>query len=269
MMSTGSLGFPSRNVAAMAAILTTLALPAAADEPASAALDKLGRGVAGLTLGVLELPASIAEETRENGAFSGATVGFAVGLGRFVTRELVGLTQVLTAPLADAPPGIEGAVASAYPWDSFVGAPEGVALEQQKEELGWIRGIQVEERDTVLQVRFPGDLLFDVGSPVLSESARPRLYGLAETLQHHPETEVLIVGHADATGSEARNREISLHRAEAVRAYLVTQGIAPARIETRGVGAEVPLASNDTPEGRRANRRVEFLLRTFVASGSD
>jgi OOP family OmpA-OmpF porin len=79
---------------------------------------------------------------------------------------------------------------------------------------------------------------------------------VAETLASRPGIRVRVEGHTDSMGSESYNQGLSQRRAEAVRRYLVGQGIAASRIEARGFGESRPEASNDTAEGRALNRRV-------------
>jgi len=69
---------------------------------------------------------------------------------------------------------------------------------------------------------------------------------------------IIAVGHTDSVGSEAYNQKLSVRRAEAVKAYLVTKGIEKNRIYTEGKGEKQPVASNKTAEGRTKNRRVEI-----------
>ena len=71
---------------------------------------------------------------------------------------------------------------------------------------------------------------------------------------------VIAVGHTDSMGSEAHNQRLSLRRAEAVKAYLVNQGVPVDRIRTEGRGEAQPVASNDTAQGRAQNRRVEITV---------
>jgi len=110
-------------------------------------------------------------------------------------------------------------------------------------------------------VRFPSELLFEVGAHGLEAGARPQLDALTETLIRYPRTQLLVTGYTDATGPESLNLTLSYRRAEAVRSYLAEAGIDPNRIEIAGYGPARPIASNDTARGRKANRRVEFLLR--------
>jgi OOP family OmpA-OmpF porin len=67
-----------------------------------------------------------------------------------------------------------------------------------------------------------------------------------------------VHGHTDSTGSEAHNQRLSEARANAVRDYFIKQGIAPERVRAKGFGETMPVASNDTAEGRAMNRRVEL-----------
>jgi len=71
-----------------------------------------------------------------------------------------------------------------------------------------------------------------------------------------------IEGHADATGSREKNQELSNQRAEAVKRYLIQSGIEPNRLQTMGYGDSRPIADNSTDEGRKLNRRIEFVILT-------
>jgi putative exosortase-associated protein (TIGR04073 family) len=85
------------------------------------AMDKLGRGLAGMTTGFLELPGNIVAESRDRGALAGMTIGFAKGLGMIPVRELVGVYEFVTAPIP-VPEDYEPIVHPEYPWDYFEGA---------------------------------------------------------------------------------------------------------------------------------------------------
>ena len=79
-------------------------------------------------------------------------------------------------------------------------------------------------------------------------------------LYDHADIEIRIEGHTDSQGSSSYNLRLSQDRAASVRAYLIQQGIAPDRMESVGFGEERPVDTNDTPEGRAVNRRVEFHI---------
>lgn len=100
--------------------LATLLVVAAPQAHAETALAKLGRGLAGLTTGFLELPGNIMMETQNQGAI-GIPMGFAKGLGMFVTRELVGAYETITAPIP-LPANYRAILSPEYPWSYFASA---------------------------------------------------------------------------------------------------------------------------------------------------
>ncbi len=104
------------------------------------------------------------------------------------------------------------------------------------------------------------DVLFDVGKYNLRPVAREKLARLAGILMAYPGLRMESEGHTDTTGSLALNNQLSLRRAEAVQQYLVEQGIDPSRVSAIGRGPSMPVASNDTGEGRQQNRRVEIIV---------
>lgn len=102
---------------------------------------------------------------------------------------------------------------------------------------------------------------FELGSDKLLEISFPLLDEVARVFAENEQIEVVqIEGHTDSTGGAARNRELSKLRAESVRQYLIGKGIAKGRMVAKGFGPDRPLMANDTPEGREANRRVEFNI---------
>jgi len=114
------------------ALLTPLFLSSAADAQrrrarervttkSYTAMDKLGRGLAGMTTGVLELPGNIVAVNREENAGAAATIGFGKGLGMIPVRELVGVYEFITAPLP-VPSGYRPVLSPDYPWEYFQGA---------------------------------------------------------------------------------------------------------------------------------------------------
>ncbi|MCK0168671.1 OmpA family protein [Jannaschia sp. S6380] len=105
------------------------------------------------------------------------------------------------------------------------------------------------------------DLDFATGSSTLGRSDHASIAALAAFLRDNPGTTVALVGHTDAEGGTQGNMAISRRRAESARALLIERhGIAPGRVEAQGVGYFAPIARNDTPDGRRANRRVEVVI---------
>jgi outer membrane protein OmpA-like peptidoglycan-associated protein len=99
-----------------------------------------------------------------------------------------------------------------------------------------------------------------IGEAALTPGAMHRLQTLVTVLKAHPERQVTIDGYTDSVGSESYNLELSQRRAEAVRDFLVQNGVDAARITARGYGAAAPIAPNTTEAGRQQNRRVEVII---------
>jgi putative exosortase-associated protein (TIGR04073 family) len=108
---------PIRAAVAALIVASFLLLPSHADAQYTAAR-KAGRGLAGMTCGFLELPGNIAKTTRERGAGWGFTLGFVEGLGRIVVRELVGVYEFVSSPIA-LPEGYKPILSPEFPWDYF------------------------------------------------------------------------------------------------------------------------------------------------------
>jgi outer membrane protein OmpA-like peptidoglycan-associated protein len=83
---------------------------------------------------------------------------------------------------------------------------------------------------------------------------------LAGVLTKHPKTSILVTGYTDATGSDELNNKLSWLRAESAKAELLQNSIKNKRVYTWGFGSKNPVATNDTPEGRTLNRRVEVIV---------
>lgn len=106
-----------------------------------------------------------------------------------------------------------------------------------------------------------GSTLFDVNRSELKLEAQSLLARQAELLAGaFRELSVHVLGHTDSTGSDRRNRELSLERALAVKAFLVERGIESSRLAVQGLGPDFPVADNATPAGRELNRRAEIVL---------
>ncbi len=105
------------------------------------------------------------------------------------------------------------------------------------------------------------NLFFDFDSATIKQSSYPELNRLAALLRENPSLRIHIAGHTDNVGDSEYNRRLSEKRARAVFEYLTEKGIVPQRMEYKGFGDSVPVASNDTAVGRAKNRRTEI---TFV-----
>lgn len=117
-------------------------------------------------------------------------------------------------------------------------------------------GCQILFEENVTRVTLQG-VTFASGKWELTPNAQYILNGVAESLRANPSLRIEIAGYTDSTGSRRKNIWLSQTRAESVKLYLTQRGIARERMLTRGFGPDDPVASNDTPEGRDANRRVE------------
>jgi outer membrane protein OmpA-like peptidoglycan-associated protein len=109
-------------------------------------------------------------------------------------------------------------------------------------------------------ITLSGSVLFRSDDAALLPSAERKLDQVAEVLRRAPDKSVVVEGFTDSRGSRAYNRRLSHARAESVRQYFISKGVPRERIEARGLGADLPVADNGTPEGRANNRRVEVLL---------
>ena len=108
------------------------------------------------------------------------------------------------------------------------------------------------------KVTYAADAFFDFDKSVLKPEGRAKLDDLVSKIQGINLEVIIAVGHTDSVGSEAYNQRLSVRRAEAVKAYLVSKGIERNRIYTEGKGEKQPVADNRTAEGRAKNRRVEI-----------
>ena len=104
------------------------------------------------------------------------------------------------------------------------------------------------------------NVLFETGSAELKPVSQTELNRLRDLLNSRPRMRIQLNGHTDNVGSDADNLQLSKDRARAVYDYLVAQGIDAARLQSEGYGETRPVSSNETPEGRRQNRRTEFVV---------
>jgi len=148
-------------------------------------------------------------------------------------------------------------------------AAQSESLRQQAEqEKAELRARLLQQLNQILATRDSArglianmsDVLFRSGSYELLPGARERLAKVSGIILAYPSLRVAVEGHTDSVGGDEYNQTLSERRAESVRDYLVLQGISAKSIEAHGFGKTEPIASNDTPEGRQQNRRVELIL---------
>jgi outer membrane protein OmpA-like peptidoglycan-associated protein len=172
------------------------------------------------------------------GAGTGAAIGAIVGGGKGAGQgAAIGAVVGL----------VGGGLIGNY-MDSQAKEMEGVLAEQDR----------LRRNQEQLQVVMASDVMFSSGSATLQAGAQDKLRRFAEVLNRYPRTTVQIIGHTDSRGTEESNDELSRRRARAVADELVADGVSSSRITTLGRGATRPVATNDTPEGRAQNRRVEI-----------
>ena len=187
---------------------------------------------------------------KEQGAAIGAGVGAAVG-------GVVGNQTGSTARGA-----IIGAVVG-----GAAGAVIGHQMDQQAKELEQaIPGATVERVGEGIQVTFDSGLLYDFDSDRILPAAASNLRNLASSLGKYPDTDILIVGHTDATGSDEYNNRLSQQRADAASRFLAAEGVSSNRLRTSGRGELEPIATNETAAGQQANRRIEIAIIASAAA---
>jgi len=123
-----------------------------------------------------------------------------------------------------------------------------------------IEGAKVERVGEGIKITFSSGILFDVDKSNLKDPYKGELSQLATILNKYEDTNILLAGHTDSTGSDEYNLGLSSRRAESVANYLATQNVNRVRFSTEGYGKTDPIASNETAEGRAQNRRVEVAI---------
>lgn len=195
---------------------------------------------------VLGLALNCALNKAEQGAIVGAGAG---GVAGAVIGKATGST-VRGAIIGAAVGGVGGAVI-------------GHQMDKQANELAYdLPGATVQRVGEGITVTFPDGLLFGFDSDRLGTAARDNLSKFAASLVKYPNTRTLIVGHTDSDGSPSYNRDLSDRRAQSAANFISDAGVDRTRISTAGRGEAEPIATNDSDDGRRQNRRVEIAIYT-------
>lgn len=141
------------------------------------------------------------------------------------------------------------------------GAIIGRRMDKQAEELRRdLENAEVERVGEGIKVTFDSGILFQTNSAQLQPSAQSEIAKLAETLKKYPDTNIVIEGHTDNTGSREINQPLSERRARAVADYAASMGVDRSRMTTQGYAFDQPVADNSTEAGRQQNRRVEIAI---------
>jgi outer membrane protein OmpA-like peptidoglycan-associated protein len=183
---------------------------------------------------------------------SKAAIGAGAGVvGGYLLGDLVGGRNDRTEKIIGA--GIGG----------LAGAGIGAYMDRQEQELRRRTAgtdIRVIRQGDDLVLNMPSNVTFATNEASIQPQFRNTLDQVADVLKQYNQTYVDVYGHTDSTGSDSYNLSLSQRRAGAVADYLTTRGVQSARLGTRGFGEAQPVASNDTEEGKAANRRVEIKL---------
>ena len=144
------------------------------------------------------------------------------------------------------------------------GALIGKKMDKQKKELEETlpeeTKIETVNNGEALKLTFDSGILFATNSSTVSEASKSALRNFATSLKQNPGTDIRIIGFTDNTGNVDYNQTLSEKRAKSVYDYLMQNGVSTDRMIFEGRGVHDPVASNDTPEGRSLNRRVEIMI---------
>jgi outer membrane protein OmpA-like peptidoglycan-associated protein len=201
--------------------------------------------VYGLIAALVAMNLGCAEMNRtQKGAVIGAAGGAAVGglIGKAAGSTVAGV--LIGAVVGGAAGGIIGNYMDKQ------------AAEIQRD----IAGASVERIGEGIKITFDSNVMFDVDQSRVKDAFQTELTELAGILNKYEDTNILLQGHTDATGPEDYNLALSRRRAQAVADYLSLQAVDSGRFAIEGYGESMPVASNDTPEGRQQNRRVEVAI---------
>lgn len=180
--------------------------------------------------------------------------GLIGGLGGAAGGALLG--RVIGGKSGTAKGAILGAVVG-----GGAGVLIGRKMDKQAAELRRdLEGATVERVGEGIKITFASGILFASNSSTLTAAAAGNIDELATTLQKYPDTNVVVEGHTDSSGSDAINQPLSQRRAQAVANELTTKSVDTARITATGYGSTQPVADNTTVAGKAANRRVEVAI---------
>ena len=186
---------------------------------------------------------------------------------------VAGVTKPRAERSAQAPEALLAAVIGNQYGNTALGAIIGAAvggtagvligneMDKRAEEMRQdMQGAKIERVGEGIKITFDSGLLFDVNKSDLRPQAKTNIESLAKILNKYSDTNILVEGDTDNSGSEEYNLRLSERRAQSVANYLMGLGVPGSRISTVGLGESNPVASNDTDSGRQQNRRVEVAI---------
>lgn len=188
-------------------------------------------------------------ESKTSNATKGATIGAVAG-------------AVIGAASASDKDRKKGAVTGAVAGGA-IGGGIGYYMDRQeavlREKLQG-SGVQVKREGDTIQLIMPGNITFSTSKYDIKTNFFDVLDSVSLVLKEFDKTAIKVSGHTDSTGGASFNQTLSEQRAESVASYLISQQIKAGRVQASGYGPRYPIASNNTAEGRQANRRVELEL---------
>ena len=141
------------------------------------------------------------------------------------------------------------------------GALVGNYMDKQAAELQRdLKGATVTRVGEGIKITFDSGILFDINKSELKSAAQTNITNLATVLKKYDDTEILIEGHTDASGSDELNQNLSIMRAKSVKSYASNLGVASSRMSNVGYGESQPIADNSSADGAAQNRRVEIAI---------
>ena len=201
-----------------------------------------------------DLPSSNGTGVRKDG-MSKTGRGAIIGAGGGAVAGAV-LGRILGGSKGTAAGAILGAAVG-----GGAGALIGRHMDKQAAELQRdMANAKVERVGEGIKITFDSGILFDTNSSTLRPTSVSDITSLSNTLKKYPDTNVVVEGHTDNTGTDAINQPLSENRAQSVATQLTGLGVAGSRITTKGYGSSDPVADNTTTEGKQANRRVEVAI---------
>jgi len=211
-------------------------------------------------LAALTLSGCVTDPETGNRRVSKAAIGGVGGaLGGYLLGDLVGGRHDRTEKIVGA--GI-GALAGAG-----VGAYMDAQERKLREQTAGT-GVDVVREGDELLLRMPSGITFATNQSTIQPQFQTTLNDVAQTLSQYPKTMIDVLGYTDSDGTESYNQALSERRAQSVASYLSTRGVASVRMATMGYGEMRPIASNETPEGKAQNRRVEIKIVPAVEGGA-
>ena len=151
-----------------------------------------------------------------------------------------------------------------------IGGGAGYYMDQQEAKLRHQladSGVGIQRNGDEIILVMPGNITFETGKSGLQPSFEKVINSVSLVLKEFTETAIDITGHTDSTGALAFNQTLSEQRADSVKYALQTRGVASGRIHSSGKVPRFPVASNDSADGRQANRRVELKLLPLESAG--